>query len=169
MAHKIQTSDGVTFGEKLTYSSLKTADYSLSDDRKAFEIRFNPGLAAGVGTPVYDGLHATHAPINTRVYSAVIPATGNNLNTSFVLNGFGMTEAGTNATLVLTVNDQHSVTHFGADREEGAFTATLPYRAEVASDLRLTVVLIAERDAAHPDASALIAITDISADTAFTP
>jgi hypothetical protein len=40
-------SGGVTFGEKLTFSSIKKVDYAISDDKKAFEIRFDKGLAAG--------------------------------------------------------------------------------------------------------------------------
>jgi hypothetical protein len=34
------------------------------------------------------------------------------------------------------------------------------------AELRLSVVLVAERDSAHPDASALVAVTDISTDAA---
>ena len=87
---------GVSFGESLIFSSLKKVDYALSDDKKAFEIRFDTGLAAGVGTPVFEGLAKTRAPVSTRVYSAVIPATGEDVEVSLNVNGFGVTEAGTN-------------------------------------------------------------------------
>jgi|SRR5262245_54512666 len=163
MAKSEQTSDGVTFGETLTYSSIQEVDYNLSDDKKAFTVTFQTGLAAGVGTPVYDGLTLTGAPINTRLYSAVIPATGENLKTTFVLNGFGSTDPGTSTKLVLTVNDQHSVTYF-EPREDQAYTVLLPFQAELATDIRITVVVIAECDATHPDANALIVLNDISAD-----
>jgi hypothetical protein len=33
----------VTFGEKLTFSSIKKVDYAVSDDKKAFEIRLTRG------------------------------------------------------------------------------------------------------------------------------
>jgi hypothetical protein len=167
MAKANQTSEGVTFGESLTYSSIQEVAYNLSDDKKAFTITLQTALAAGVGTPVFDGLALTGAPINTRLYSAVVPATGKNLKTTFVLNGFGSTDPGTNTKLVLTVNDQHSVTHFGP-REDQAFTVLMPFRAEAATDIRITVVVIAERDATHPDANALIALNDISADARVT-
>ncbi|HKR61538.1 MAG TPA: hypothetical protein VJS64_17760, partial [Pyrinomonadaceae bacterium] len=139
MATKVRASDGLTFGETLTHSSKKKVDYQLSDDKKAFEIRFDPALAAGVGTPVFDGLKKTKAPLSTSVYSAVIPATGKGVKTSFVANGFGVTEPGTNTMLILAVNDQHSVAHFAAKKGEQGFTVTLAYRAKAVTDIRLTV------------------------------
>lgn len=157
------TGGGVAFGDRLAYSSIEGVAYHRSDDRKAFTVTLVPGLAAGVGTPVYDGLASTGAPVHTRTYSAVVPAAGGDLQTTIVLNGFGSTEPGTRTKLVLTVNDQHSVTQFGP-REDQAFTVLMPFRAEAATDLRVTVVVIAERDAAHPDATALIALNDMSAD-----
>src|SRR5262249_62007592 len=123
----------------------------------------DPALAAGVGTPDFDGLKLTGAPINARLYSAVIPVTGKNLKTTFVLNGFGVMDPGATTKLMLTVNDQHSVTHF-APRDEQAFTVLMPFQADAVTDIRITVAVLAERDATHPDASALIALNDISAD-----
>jgi hypothetical protein len=35
------------------------------------------------------------------------------------------------------------------------------------TDIRITVFLLAERDAAHPGASALVAVTDITSDAAL--
>jgi hypothetical protein len=166
MATKVQAKDGVTFGPKLVFSSTKKVDFSVTDDKKAFEIVFRTALAAGVGTPSFKGLKKTRAPVNTNIYSAVLPASGKNVKASIVVNGFGVTEPGTNTAVVITANGQHSVTHF-TDSDE-AFTASLPFRAKALTDVRVTVVLVAERAATHPDASALIAVTDISADT-FTP
>ena len=165
MASNVEASDGVIFGEKMIFSSDRKVSFDLSDDKKAFEIRFDPALAVGVGTPVFDGLAKTAAPVSTRVYAAVIAADGKKVETSFVLNGFGSTEPGTNTTVVLAVNDQHSVTRFASGKEDDAFTVALPYRAKKATDFRITVLLIAERDAEHPDATALLAVNDISADT----
>ena len=155
--------NGVTFGERPTYTSIPEVAYERSDDKKAFTLTLQTGIAAGVGTPGHDGLVMTGAPVNTRTYSAVIPATGGNLETTFYLTGSGSTEPGTNTKVVLTVNDQHTVTHFGP-REEDSFSVSLPFRAEASTDIRITVVVIAERDAAHPDATALIIFNSISAD-----
>ena len=168
MATNDRAGGGVTFGEKLKFSSSRKVDFALSDDKKAFEIRFDTALAAGVGTPVFDGLKKTAAPVNSSVYSAVVPIVGKSPRMSIVVNGFGTTEAGTNTKLVLTANDQHSVTHFPAGQDDEAFTVAFPYQGKTGTDLRLTIVLIAERDSAQPEASALIAVNDISADAALT-
>jgi hypothetical protein len=154
---------GVTFGDRLAYSSIPDVAYNRSDDRQAFTVTLPKGLAAGVGTPVYEGLTLTGAPVDARTYSAVVPAAGEDLNTTLVLNGFGVAEPGSGATLVLTVNGHHHVTHFGP-REDRAFTVLMPFRAKAPTDLRITVAVIADRDAAHPDATALIVLNDISAD-----
>lgn len=167
MANKSQPSGDISFGEKLKFSSTKKIDYLATDDKKAFEIRFDTALAAGVGTPVFDGLKKTKAPVSTQVYSAVVPAVGKNVAMSIVVNGFCQTELGANCVLMLAANDQHSATHFGAKRKDQAYTAALPFKAKALTDVRLTVVLIAERDSAHAESSALIAVNDISADAAL--
>lgn len=165
MATDSQASDGVKFGQKLKFSSTRKVDFSVTDDEKSFEIRLRTALSAGVGTPNFDGLKKTRASVNTRVFSAVVPAAGKGVRMAIVANGFGVTEPGTNAAVVIMANGQHSVTHFSDS--DGAFTASLPFRAKELTDVRVTVVLVAERDGAHPEASALIAVTDISADAAL--
>lgn len=162
------TNGGVTFGEQPAYTSIPEVDYERSDDKRAFTLTLQTGVAAGVGTPGYDGLVLTCAPVNTSTYSAVIPATGGDLTTTFYLTGSGATEPGTNTKLILTVNDQHTVAHFGP-REEESFSVSLPFRAAASTDIRITVVVIAERDAAHPDATALIVFNSISAEATAAP
>lgn len=166
MAKKSAPKGGVTFGRKLLHTSTRKLAYSVSDDAKAFEIRFETALAAGVGTPGFDGVRPHKAPMNARTYTAVIPATGKSAKFKLALNGFGMTEAGTSTLLLLTANGQHIVKQF-APRPEGDFTATLPFEAKAVTEIRITLTLIAERDASHPGATALVAVTDISADTAL--
>jgi hypothetical protein len=156
---------GVSFGEKLAFSSSKV-DYAVSDDKKAFEIRFPTALAVGVGTPSFEGVK-TGTPVSTTIYSAVVPVTGKSLKTTVIANGFAAIEAGTHTVLVLTVNDQHSVTHFGKKKNDEAITASLKFQGKAVRDLRLTLALIAEQASTSPDASALIAINDISTDAAF--
>lgn len=166
MANKLPATDDVSFGSRLKFSSNRKVDYTVTDDRKSFAITFAPPMAAGVGTPVFDGLKKTRAPIGTNLYSAVVPGTGRNVKTAIVLNGFGQTEPGTNATLVITANGQHSVTQF--DALDGAFTASSSFRAKPLTDLRVSVLIVAERHATDPEASALIVVNDISVDT-FVP
>ena len=169
MATRRRESDGIMFGEKLAFSSRRKVDYAVSGDEKAFDLKLVPPLAAGVGSVALNGLAQTRSPISTRVYSAVIPATGKNVDTSFKAIGFGVTEPGTNTVLILTVNDQHSVTHFPPGQEEQDFVAwPLEYRAEEVTEVRLTLVVIAQRDSAHPEASAFIAVAALGADS-FVP
>jgi hypothetical protein len=165
MAGKATKEVGVTFGAKLRYSSSRKFDYSVSDDAKAFELRLNPALAAGVGSPSFAGLGKTKAPIGTRLYAAVIPAMGKDVKTSLSLNGFFVAEPGTTVTVVVVANDQHSVTHFAHSKNDQGFTTTVPVRAKALREIRLSVAVIAERDDEHPDASAMIAVSSIGADT----
>lgn len=158
----------VTFGSKLKYTNSRKLEYSVSEDAKAFEIRFRTALAAGVGSPSFDGLAKSTAPIGTRVYAVVIPAIGDNVKTSITLDGFFVAEPGTAVTVVAVANDQHSVTHFSSSKKDQGFTASVPVRAKTLSEVRLMVAVMAQRDAEHPDASALIAVSGISAET-FVP
>jgi hypothetical protein len=168
MSVKPSANDGLTFGTKLAHSSRKKVDFQLSDDKKAFDLVFDAALAAGVGTPSFDGLKKTRAPVSTNVYSAVIPATGKGVKTAFAANGFGVVEPGAHTMLLLAVNDQHRVVHFDdAEKGEQGFTVAVEYRAKVVTDIRLTLLLVAERDSTHKGASALIAVTNLSADAAL--
>ncbi len=167
MSIKVSANDSLVFGTRLAHSSKKGVDFQLSDDRKAFDLVFDAALAAGVGAPSFDGLKKTRAPVSTNVYSAVIPATGKGVKTSFVANGFGVVEPGTSTMLLLAVNDQHSVVHFDARKGEQGFTVAVEYRAKTVTDIRLTLLLLAQRDATHAGASALIAVSNLSADAAL--
>jgi len=155
-----------SFGDALAFSS-REVEFFRSDDEQAFEIRFPQAMAIAVGTASVDGVEPSDAPVRTSVYSAVIPVRGKSTRASFMVNGFGLTEPGTRATLFMSLNDQHTVTEFPGGQKDQDFVVALPFSGKEIQDVRLTVVLIAERDAAHPDASALVAITDISADAAL--
>ena len=67
---------------------------------------------------------------------------------------------------MLSVNDQQTVTHFKkTDNKE--ILVQLKYRAKSVGDIRLTLFLLAERDAAHPKSAALIHVTSIDTDLAL--
>ncbi|WP_165246530.1 hypothetical protein [Paludisphaera soli] len=165
MASRSRANVGLTFGRRLTYSSSRKVEYERAGDQRAFQIGFVPGLAAGVGTPGYDGVANTQSPTRSRNYSAVIPASGQNVDVTFFVDGDCQQGSGTNTVLVLIVNDQHSVTHF-AEGEE--FTpVSFRFRAEAVEDIRLTFILIAQRDSAHRDATAVIVVNRIGVDAAW--
>jgi hypothetical protein len=85
-------------------------DYSVSDDAKAFEIRFRTALAAGVGSPSFDGVAQSKAPIGTRGFAAVVPAARDNVKASITLDGFFVAQPGTSVTVVVANDSTASPT-----------------------------------------------------------
>jgi len=167
MVTKRTAAHGLTFGPRPNYSSSSKDKYERTDDHRAFSIQFVPALAATVGNAGVDGAKVTRASIGTRIYSAVIPASGRDVDVAFVLNGFAVTQPGTKGLLVLVVNGQTQVKRFASGVDGEGFTASLRYRAKGVNGIRLAVLLIAERTAEQPGAAAAIAINDISADAAL--
>src|SRR6266545_6211745 len=160
--------DGVTFGDKPTFQTDDKFDYSLSRDKKAFTVGFS-ALEAGIGTNpaghVPERVNSA-APIVSRVFSMVIPVTdGKLVRTTFAASAFVITSKGANATLLFDVNGQNTVVKLppGSDR---SFIPTVDFRAKDVSDIRMTVFLMVERDAAYRDASAYLNVSAIDTDLA---
>jgi hypothetical protein len=149
-----------TFGAKPTFQSASNFEYIPSGDKQAFTVTFNPEFEAAVGGKITDT-----AAVGTRVFSFVVPVSGKDINASFTLKASVTAEEGAGGLLMLVVNDQQTVTRYKT-REEREFLVTLNYRAKAASDLRITVFLLAERDAAHPTAMTLIHIGSTDGDLA---
>lgn len=162
---KSRATQTATFGDKPSFTSLKKIIFSLSDDKKAFDLAFKATeFSAGVGSVAFDGAPKGNPPVQIRSYAVVIPVSGQNLKTTFSVPGVCVADPGTHAALLLSVNDQHSVTQFKPKNDSQDFVATLRYQAKAVSDVRITVVLMVQRDAAHPGASALLKINTISTD-----
>ena len=168
MANSIKKSAGVSFGRKLSYTSTRKLEYTVTDDDKAFEIRFETAIAAGVGSPGFAGLDKSKAPIGTRVFAAVIPATGTDVKATVSLNGFFIADAGTSVLVFAAANDQQAIKQFRTSQDEEGFTVSVPVRAKSLSEIRLVVVLMAQQEGGAADASALIAVSDIGCET-FVP
>ncbi|TMI99990.1 MAG: hypothetical protein E6G97_20590 [Alphaproteobacteria bacterium] len=154
------TAGGTTYGDKPVFQSSNNIQYSLSDDKKAFTITFNPAFEAAVGANTSDT-----ALVGTNVLSVVIPVTGKDVNTTFVLTASITAEDGAGGLLMVNVNDQQTITRFKKTSEKEVLVQ-LKYRAKNTGDIRLTVFLLAERDAAHPKAAALIHALAIDSDLA---
>jgi hypothetical protein len=151
---------GATFGDKPVFQSSTNAQYSLSDDKKAFTITFNPAFEASAGNSASDT-----ALVGTNVYSVVIPVNGKEVNTTFVFTASITADEGAGGLLMLNVNDKQTITRFKKTSEKEVLVQ-LKYRAKNTGDIRLTVFLLAERDAAHPKAPALIHALAIDSDLA---
>ena len=158
---------GIAFGRKLVHASMRKLEYTVTDDDKAFEIRFETAIAAGVGSPSFAGLKKSKAPIGTTVFTAVIPASGKNVKAVLSLNGFFVAQPGTSVTLVAMANDHQVVKQFRNSKDDKGFALSVPVQARSLTEIRLTVLLVAQQEGGG-DASALIAVSDIGADT-FNP
>lgn len=160
-------SSTVAFGRKLVHASTRKLEYVVTDDDKAFEIRFETALAAGVGSPGFAGVKPGKAPIGTSVFSAVIPAAGKAVEAKVSLNGFFVAHPGTRVTVVAMANDEQVAKTFRKSMDDKGFTLSVPVKARVLTEIRLVLVLVAELEGGS-DGSALIAVSDIGCDT-FVP
>jgi hypothetical protein len=139
-------------------------DYSLSADKQAFTILFTSALEAEVGSPPTPT--SLDPPVGTQAFAVVIPVSGQNIDTNFVVTAVAIVGEGAEAALVLAVNDKTTVMRFppGIDKE---VLVQLKYRAKTASDIRLTLFLLAERDQAHPKTGATVHVSAIDTDLAL--
>jgi hypothetical protein len=158
-----QAAGGATFGDKPTFQSADNFVYQLSEDKQAFTITFNPAFEATVAnapTGTKPG-----GPIATNVLSLVIPVYGKKIKTTFIVSTSVTAEEGAGGAILLSVNDKQTVARFGATAEK-ELLVKLNYASDAASDIRLTVLLLAEHDSAHPKAAALVHVTAIDSDLA---
>jgi hypothetical protein len=155
---------GAGFGDKLIFQSMDGIDYSVSADKQAFTILFTSALEAEVGSPPTPT--SPDPPVGTQAFAVVIPVSGQNIDTNFVVTAVVIVNEGAEAALVLAVNDKTTVMRFppGTDKE---VLVQLKYRAKTASDIRLTLFLLAERDQAHPKAGATVHVSAIDTDLAL--
>ncbi|HYT88312.1 MAG TPA: hypothetical protein VEL76_06300 [Gemmataceae bacterium] len=142
------------FGSKPTFASNGGLDLSVSPDKQAFTITCSDvEVIADAGGP---------APIATRVVSVVIPAEGldDGVEISFRASGFAFVTEGAAGLAMIIVNGDAGIEHLrpGTDNE---FMQELTVDGSGASECRLSVVLIAERDSGKPDAIARLNILSI--------
>jgi hypothetical protein len=149
------TSDA-TFGPGPTFNTDIGFDIALSPDKKAFTATFG-GLEA-----IIDGRSAT--PIVTRAFSFSIPLKDAKPGQEipFFVSGFATAEKGANAHLIFTVNDQSMVAYLPGESKEG-FVHQLNYKAADATEAKITVFLLANRDS-KSDAAVHLNVTAIDTD-----
>jgi hypothetical protein len=147
-----QVPSKAAFGDKLTFQS-SAASYDVSSDKQAFTMTVNPAIEVSAGNP----------PVATQAFSAVIPASGRNIDASFAVSAFVRVDEGASATMIIAANDTSTVKRFPSGTNQSV-EVVHRYRAGAASDIRLTIFLLAERDQAHPDAAAGIHADNIDGD-----
>jgi hypothetical protein len=163
LAANAQAAGGATFGDKPTFQNADNFSYSLSGDKQAFTITFNPAFEAMVANAPTG--KDPGGPIATKVLSMVIPVTGKYIKSTFVVSTSVTAEEGAGGAIMLIVNDKQTVARFGKTGEK-EMLVQLNYSAESASDIRLTVILLADHDSAHPKAASLVHVTAIDSDLA---
>ncbi len=130
--------DDATFGQAPSFNSDVGFTLGVSTDKKAFTIIFG-NLTASI-----DG--KSSAPVVTRMFSFVLPLAGADpsLEIPFFVSGFVLTQKGANGHLVFSVNDQTTVADF-AENSNTDFIQQLKYKVGSASEVRITVFLLADR------------------------
>jgi hypothetical protein len=127
-----------TFGGP-TFNSDVGFNIGFSDDKKAFTATFS-GLVVSLDA-------AGSAPIVTRVFSFALPLSGADpgVEIPFFVSGFAFSQEGANGHLLFSVNDQSMIVDF-PQNSNNDFVQQLDYNVGNASELRISVFLLADRD-----------------------
>ena len=149
--------NNATFGGP-SFNSDVGFDIGFSDDKKAFTATFS-GLVVS--------LDATgSAPIVTRVFSFALPLSGaeQEMEIPFFVSGFVLSQEGANGHLLFSVNDQSMVVDFPKNSNND-FVQQFNYKVGSASELRISVFLLADRDS-KSGAAVNLNVLAIDTDTA---
>lgn len=149
----------VTFGQIPKICGEVQYDPAVSDDRRALSLDFT-GFEIAVGSA-----KSGDSPFATRVFSLPIPLEGNSEypEIEFIANGFAVTTKGGTATLVLSVNGQTIAADIPEDTEH-SIVKPLKFSAVSAPECRLSVILVAGRDAKNKDAEVFLSAKSIEAE-----
>ena len=156
------------FGNSLTFPPGPMHDYAVSPDGKAITVTFS-----GLQVIADDGRSDEGAPrgeptdpVVTRVFSMVIPVTnGSPTEAAFHFQGFALTNEGGHATLIVIINGQSTIFDFAKNSDE-SYVRSVKFSEPAATEIRLTVVVIAERDKQFPGAGAHLNVVSIDTDVA---
>jgi hypothetical protein len=146
-----------TFGVP-TFNSDVGFALAVSDDKEAFTASFS-GLSISLDP-------SSSAPVTSRVFTFVLPLSGADPNTEipFFVSGFIASESGANGHMLFSINDQTTVADFSGALEQD-FLQQLKFKPGSASEVRLTVFLLADRDS-KSNASVTMNVLAIDTDTA---
>lgn len=153
----LQTVTGdATFGPGITFNTDVGFDIAISPDNKAFTASFG-GLEA-----IIDGNPAP--PIVTRTFSFSVPLKDARPGQEipFFVSGFSAAQKGANAHLIFTVNDQSLVACLQGESQK-EFVHRLTYKATDATEAKITVFLLANRDS-KSNAAVHLNVTAIDTD-----
>ena len=150
--------DDATFGKAATFNSDVEFALAVSDDKKAFTATFS-GLGVSLDPK-------SSIPVASRVFTFVLPLSGTTADTEipFFVSGFAFSEKAGNGHLVFSVNDQTMVADFPGNSDQ-EFVQELKFKARSASEVRVTVFLLADHESTS-DAQVSLNVTTIDTDLA---
>jgi hypothetical protein len=156
-SQSVLSAPSATFGKAPTYSADTGFVLSVSDDKTAFTAMFSNLIVT------LDQKSPTSVPIVMRTFSFSLPLSGVDPGTEipFFISGSAFCEKGANARLIFTVNDQSTVAVFPENMTD--YVNELKYKTGAATEARVTVILMADRDSAS-GAQAYLNVLSIDAD-----
>jgi hypothetical protein len=153
----VLSAGSATFGKSPTYNADTGFALSVSDDKTAFTATFSNLIVT------LDQKPSVPVPIVTRSFSFSLPLSSVDPGTEipFFISGSAFCEKGANARLIFTVNDQSTVAVFPENTTE--YVQELKYKSGAATEARITVILMADRDSTS-GAQAYLNVLSIDAD-----
>ena len=153
--------NNTTFGGPTFHSEVEF-NIGISEDKKAFTATFGGLGTLGLGVSLGPG----SPPIVTRVFSFALPLSGADpgMEIPFFVSGFVASEEGANGHLLFSVNDQSMVVDFPKNSDND-FVQQFNYKVGSASELRISVFLLADRDS-KSGAAVNLNVQAIDTDTA---
>ncbi len=147
-----------TFGKAATFNSDVEFALGVSDDKKTFTATFS-----GLGVSL-DPKSST--PVASRVFTFAVPLSGAAPDTEipFFVQGTAFSEKAGNGHLVFSVNEQTMVADFPGKSEQ-EFLQEFKFKVGSASEIRVTVFLLADHDS-KSDAQVSLNVTTIDTDVA---
>lgn len=157
--------DGPTFGDKLTFPNPNFA-YAVSPDKKAMTLLFDD-LVSRVNAcdvkpaPGQPGPIHPSTPVVARVATYALPLSASgSVKIPLYVQGYAGTNAGGQATLLISVNGQTTLVSFPKNSDK-SFVETLNYSSDSDAELRMTVVLLAECDGQVQGGEAYLSVDSI--------
>jgi hypothetical protein len=163
---------GVQYGKTPTFPPAPY-DYSVDTEGKAitlgltnFQVVADDGKTTE-GTPGPGQRQDPTDPVVSRVFSIVLPVTnGTPAKAPYFLQGLVRTNEGGQATMIVIINGQSTIFSFPKNTNE-SFVHTVNFSAPSAGEIRLTLVLVAERDIQFRGASSMLLLDSIDSDASI--
>ncbi len=154
------SSADLQFGPSLTYTSEKSLDYAVSDDKKAFQINLNEfGLGENGKPPEH--------PVLTRALSVVVPMTGAKPGREIMIHfsGLALMNPGAHGLALFNINGKNHILTFDPSKKDKPIQETIKFKAGKGAEARITVIFVVDKEAGATDGAGYLRLTTIQTDT----